>query len=85
MTVSTAAERAYLITDPHLGRLATVGADGFPHVTPVGWAFDPDVTDNSREATLRFGRTRPNTPTPSPPHSARPDANSYARQALQHG
>ncbi len=42
MTAFTAAERAYLTAEPHLGRLATVGTDGFPHVTPVGWTFDPD-------------------------------------------
>jgi len=42
VTAFTAAERVYLNAAPHLGRLATVGTDGFPHVTPVGWAFDPE-------------------------------------------
>jgi pyridoxamine 5'-phosphate oxidase family protein len=26
-----------------LGRLATVGKDGTPHVVPVGWRFNPDL------------------------------------------
>jgi pyridoxamine 5'-phosphate oxidase family protein len=25
-----------------LGRVATVGADGTPHVVPVGWRYDPE-------------------------------------------
>ena len=36
----TDAEIAYLISQP-LGRLATVGRDGRPHVMPVGVFFDP--------------------------------------------
>ncbi|GII94125.1 PPOX class F420-dependent oxidoreductase [Sinosporangium siamense] len=26
-----------------LGRLATIGADGLPHVVPVGWSLGPDA------------------------------------------
>ncbi len=41
MSVFTAAEIAYL--EAHtLGRLATVGADGRPHVVPVSYRFNPD-------------------------------------------
>ncbi len=33
---------AYLNADRRLGRLATVGKDGMPHVTPVGWRLAGD-------------------------------------------
>jgi pyridoxamine 5'-phosphate oxidase family protein len=36
-SIFTAAERDYLQTGRKLARLATVGTDGSPHVTPVGW------------------------------------------------
>ncbi|MDQ7905144.1 PPOX class F420-dependent oxidoreductase [Phytohabitans sp. ZYX-F-186] len=36
------AELAYLREDRlRLGRLATVGPDGMPHVAPLGWSLDP--------------------------------------------
>jgi hypothetical protein len=38
MTVFTPAEVDYLQADRRLGRLATVGPDGTPHVAPVGCA-----------------------------------------------
>jgi pyridoxamine 5'-phosphate oxidase family protein len=37
----TDAEVRYL-SERRLGRLATVGRDGTPHVAPVGWSFSPD-------------------------------------------
>jgi pyridoxamine 5'-phosphate oxidase family protein len=36
------AELAYLNGERRLGRLATVGKDGMPHVTPVGWRLAGD-------------------------------------------
>jgi pyridoxamine 5'-phosphate oxidase family protein len=36
------AELAYLTAERRLARLATVGADGTPHVVPVGFAYEPD-------------------------------------------
>jgi len=42
MSHFTPSELAYLQGKPHLGRLATVGPDGTPHVTPVGWSYNPD-------------------------------------------
>jgi len=42
MSAFSHAELAYLIGERHLGRLATVGADGMPHVTPVGWSYNPE-------------------------------------------
>jgi pyridoxamine 5'-phosphate oxidase family protein len=38
----TDAERAYLTGERRLGRVATVGKDGTPHVVPVGWRYDPE-------------------------------------------
>ena len=35
-------ELAYLLGRRRLGRLATVGADGTPHVVPVGFRYDPE-------------------------------------------
>jgi pyridoxamine 5'-phosphate oxidase family protein len=42
MSIFTDAEIQYL-TDQLLGRLATVGADGKPHIVPVGVFYDPDA------------------------------------------
>jgi pyridoxamine 5'-phosphate oxidase family protein len=35
-------ELDYLQGERRLGRVATVGKDGTPHVTPVGWSLDLD-------------------------------------------
>src|SRR5688572_28619015 len=40
MSAFTAGEIAYL-EQQRLGRLATVGRDGMPHVIPIGFHFDP--------------------------------------------
>lgn len=45
MSIYTGPELAYLDADPEerrLGRIATVGRDGTPHVAPVGWSVGPD-------------------------------------------
>jgi pyridoxamine 5'-phosphate oxidase family protein len=42
MTIFTDAELEYLHGERRLARIATVGPDGVPHVTPVGWRLDPD-------------------------------------------
>lgn len=39
-SIFTAAELEYLRAGRKLARLATVGRDGTPHVTPVGWHLD---------------------------------------------
>lgn len=45
MSVFTPAELDYLHTEERrLGRIATVGPDGTPHVTPVGWGLARDDT-----------------------------------------
>jgi pyridoxamine 5'-phosphate oxidase family protein len=41
MSVFTPAEIAY-ITSQRIGRIATVGPDGKPHVVPVGFRYNPE-------------------------------------------
>jgi pyridoxamine 5'-phosphate oxidase family protein len=40
-SVFSDAELRYL-SERRLGRIATVGRDGTPHVAPVGWSYDPE-------------------------------------------
>lgn len=42
MSVFTELELDYLTAERRLGRMATVGADGIPHVVPVGLRYDPE-------------------------------------------
>jgi pyridoxamine 5'-phosphate oxidase family protein len=42
MSAFSAAELDYLLGERRLGRLATVGEDGTPHVVPVGWRYNAD-------------------------------------------
>lgn len=58
MTVFSPPELAYL-SDRRLGRLATIGADGMPHVVPLGWRYNPDlgtidVTGRDLASTAKF-------------------------------
>lgn len=48
-TPFTDLEHDYLTGESRLGRLATVGRDGTPHVVPVGWSLDTD------EGTIHVG------------------------------
>ena len=43
MSAFSEAELAYLHGGSHLGRVATVGADGIPHVAPVGWSYNSEL------------------------------------------
>ncbi len=60
MGLFTEAELAYLQGERRLARLATVGPDGMPHISPVGmWSVDPDsgiveVTGRNFAATKKF-------------------------------
>ena len=59
MSVFTEAELHYLRHERLLGRLATVGRDGMPHIAPVGWRLDPDedavlITGRDFAATKKF-------------------------------
>ena len=40
MSVFTDTELRYLTGGYQLGRIATVGTDGTPHVVPVGWIYN---------------------------------------------
>jgi pyridoxamine 5'-phosphate oxidase family protein len=44
MTAFSEAELAYLQDERRLGRIATVGRDGTPHVVPIGmWRYNPEL------------------------------------------
>jgi pyridoxamine 5'-phosphate oxidase family protein len=58
-SVFSQAELDYLHGQRLLGRVATVGADGTPHVAPVGWTHNVerdtiDVTGHTFERTKKF-------------------------------
>ncbi len=59
MSVFTEAELGYLTGGRQLGRIATVGADGTPHVVPVGWIYNAasdtiDVSGYELAGTKKF-------------------------------
>jgi pyridoxamine 5'-phosphate oxidase family protein len=59
MTVFRKAELAYLMGGTQLGRLATTGADGTPHVVPVAWIYNAvletiDIGGSELERTKKF-------------------------------
>jgi pyridoxamine 5'-phosphate oxidase family protein len=59
MSKFTEAERAYLMGGRQLGRIATVGRDGTPHVVPVAWIYNAvrdviDVGGHELEKTKKF-------------------------------
>src|SRR5215216_1357994 len=43
MATFSESERAYLLGERRLARIATVGVDGMPHVAPVGWSYNADL------------------------------------------
>ena len=66
MSAFSAAEMDYL-SERRLGRLATVDANGLPHVVPLGWIYNPaldtiDVSgrDFARTAKFRNAAANPN-------------------------
>ncbi len=59
MSAFSAEEVAYMTGERRLARIATVGADGSPHVVPVGWTFNAeldtiDVGGRDMAATKKF-------------------------------
>jgi pyridoxamine 5'-phosphate oxidase family protein len=59
MSVFTEPELDYLTGGRRLARLATVGADGTPHVVPVGWIYNAardtiDVSGHELEQSKKF-------------------------------
>ena len=64
MSVFSKDELDYL-ADRRLGRLATIGADGLPHVVPLGWSYNPaldpiDVGGRDLARTRKFRNVRAN-------------------------
>jgi pyridoxamine 5'-phosphate oxidase family protein len=59
MSIFTEAERAYMVGGRQLGRIATVGRDGTPHVVPVAWIYNAvrdviDIGGHALEETKKF-------------------------------
>src|SRR3954471_21384273 len=59
MSAVTEAARAYMAGGRQLGRLATVGRDGTPHVVPVAWIYNAardtiDVVGYELELSKKF-------------------------------
>ena len=59
MSVFSEAELGYLTGGRQLGRIATVGADGTPHVVPVGWIYNAardaiDIGGHELERSKKF-------------------------------
>jgi pyridoxamine 5'-phosphate oxidase family protein len=59
VSVFTQAELRYLVGGSQLGRIATVGADGTPHVVPVAWIYNAardtiDITGYELEQSKKF-------------------------------
>jgi pyridoxamine 5'-phosphate oxidase family protein len=59
VTIFTDAELQYLVGGRQLGRLATVGRDGTPHVVPVGWIYNAasqtiDISGHDLARTKKF-------------------------------
>jgi pyridoxamine 5'-phosphate oxidase family protein len=64
MSVFSPKELEYL-ADRRLGRLATIDANGLPHVVPLGWSYNPalgtiDVTGRDFARTKKFRNVRTN-------------------------
>jgi pyridoxamine 5'-phosphate oxidase family protein len=64
MSVFSTKELDYL-SDRRLGRLATIDANGLPHVVPLGWNYNPaldtiDVTGRDFARTRKFRNVRAN-------------------------
>jgi pyridoxamine 5'-phosphate oxidase family protein len=59
VSVFTPVEREYMVGGRQLGRIATVGVDGTPHVVPVGWIYNAardtiDVGGRELQRTKKF-------------------------------
>ncbi len=69
MTTFSPAELEYLLGESRLGRLATAGPTGMPHVVPVGWSFNRefntiDISGHRFATTRKFRNVQAN------PHAA---------------
>ena len=64
MSVFSDQELAYL-AEPRLGRLATIGPDGLPHIVPLGWSYNPaldtiDIGGRNFAQTKKFRNVQAN-------------------------
>lgn len=64
MSVFSEMELSYL-SGRRLGRLATVDADGLPHVVPLGWSYNPaldtiDIGGRDMAGSKKFRNVRAN-------------------------
>ncbi len=64
MSVFSKKELGYLASR-RLGRLATIDADGLPHVVPLGWSYNPaldtiDIGGRDLARTKKFRNVRAN-------------------------
>ncbi len=64
MSAFSEVELAYL-AERRLGRLATIGRNGLPHVVPLGWSYNPildtiDVSGRDFAATAKFHNVKAN-------------------------
>jgi pyridoxamine 5'-phosphate oxidase family protein len=59
MSIFTERELEYLTAERRLARLATVGRDGTPHISPVGWSYNQaegtiEIRGHNLETTKKF-------------------------------
>ena len=59
MSAFNESELGYLRSKPGLGRLASIGPDGLPHVVPLGWSYNQerdtiDIGGRDLENTQKF-------------------------------
>ena len=64
MSVFSENELDYLASK-RLGRLSTIGTDGFPHVVPLGWSYNPaldtiDIGGRNLARTKKFRNVKAN-------------------------
>jgi pyridoxamine 5'-phosphate oxidase family protein len=65
MVSFTDAELRYLTGERRLGRLATIDADGLPHVVPLGWSYNEvlgtiDISGRNFAETKKFRNVKGN-------------------------
>ncbi len=56
MATFTDEQRAFLLDTPHVGKVATVRADGRPHIAPIWYTLDGDTIIFNTGATTVKGR-----------------------------
>ena len=65
-TMSSAGAALNYLASQRLGRLATIDADGLPHVVPLGWSYNPALDTVDSAAATSPGRRSSATSKPTP-------------------